>query len=349
MYNFVLVRLSVVYLMQQNKFDFSAISKFRGEIMGVACIWIILHHFKGTISFYPLSRLSLYGNAGVDIFLFLSGIGLYFTFQKNEPMSLFYKKRFVRLLIPYILICVPFYVWRFLYLGGTNLWLDITQLSFPLSRTILTWYIPAIFVFYLLFPLVYKLQNTKRIQNKTVLVILLSVFYMLLLLIFKKLSPTLYENIEIMLTRFIIFFIGCYFGRAVFKKKGLPSEWVALGFSYTIIWFLIRETAGLPTFWTRLSCGPLAISICIVLSYLFTYLKQQNFLLKVLRFFGRYSLEIYLTHVLIYNVWRNVLGVFFLSKSGIIDYLVVLAISSVLSVPIHFLVEKTSKILLKKD
>lgn len=334
--------------MQQDKFDFSAISKFRGEIMGVACIWIILHHFKGAISFYPLSRLSLYGNAGVDVFLFLSGISLYFAFQKNEPLLTFYKKRFIRLLIPYILICVPFYVWRFFYIGGTNLWLDLTQLSFPLSRTILTWYIPAIFVFYLFFPLIYKLQNTNKIQNKTVLVILFSVFYMLLLLSFKRLSPTLYGNIEIMLTRFIIFFVGCYFGKAVFKKKELPTEWVSLSFAYIIIWFLLRETAGLPAFWTRLSCGPLAISICVVLSFVFRFLKHKNLLLKILRFFGKYSLELYLTHVLIYNVWRNVLGVFFLSRSGVLDYLVVLAVSVALSIPIHFLVTKISNLLVGK-
>lgn len=335
--------------MQKKELNFAAISRYRSEIMGIACLWVILHHFQGDIPFFPLKRLSVYGNAGVDIFLFISGIGLFFSFQKKQSLASFYKKRLVRLLLPYIFICVPFFVWRSLYLGQGNLWLDITQLSFPLSRMITTWYVPAILSFYLFFPLVYKLQNNKKVGNRNILVIFFSVAYLIVLLVLKNVFPVFYENVEIALTRFVIFFIGCYFGKMVYEKKPLSVEYVALGGAYIIIWVLLRETTDLSNFWIRLSYGPLAISISLLAAYLFCFLKNNNILLILLRFFGDHSLEVYLTHVLIYNIWRNILGVRYLSSTGRLDYLVVVAIAIVVSVIVHFLVSKLSYLMLKKE
>lgn len=326
--------------MKSQGLSFSAISKFRSEIMGFACLWVVLHHFQGDFSSLFLKRLSVYGNAGVDIFLFLSGISLYFAFQKKEPLSKFYEKRVVRLLLPYLFICVPFYIWKSVYLGEGNLWLDLTQLSFPLNHMITTWYVPTIFVFYLIFPLIYRFQNGMGVQNRFVRVSVFCFLYLIALLIVNDLFPTFYNNTEIALVRFIIFFIGCYFGKAVFNKKTVPVEWLAVSLAYILIWVLLRESVNLSTLWIRLSYGPLAISICVLSAFTFNYLKEQSIFLKILRFFGNHSLEIYLTHVLIYNVWRNTLGVRFLSSGGGLDYLAVVLISVILSLPIHYSASK---------
>ena len=316
--------------------------------MGFACLWVVLHHFEGDISLLPLSRLSVYGNAGVDIFLFISGISLYFAFQKKEPLISFYKKRVVRLLIPYILICAPFYIWKSVCLGEGNLWLDLTQLSFPLNRMITTWYIPAMFVFYLVFPLVYLLQNNSKFKNRNIFVLSFCVFYLILLLILKDVFPVAYKNTEIALTRFIIFFIGCYLGKTVYEKKTVATEIVSFSGAYIIIWILLRETINLGTFWIRISYGPLAISVCLILSYVFEFVKKDNSLLVVLQFFGNHSLEMYLTHVIIRNIWRNILGTRFLSSNGALDYLVVVFIAVVVSIPIHFFVSKLTSLIIKK-
>lgn len=332
--------------MQAKALNWGAISKYRCEIMGVACLWVILHHFTGDLLFHPLKRLSVYGNAGVDIFLFLSGIGLYFAFQKNVRLSTFYKKRIVRLLIPYLLICVPYYIWLEVYAGEGNLWLNITQLSFPLSHMITTWYVPAMLLFYLLFPLVYKVQNDAKVKNRNVWVLFLSLSYLMFLLLLKNACPAFYNNTEIALTRFVIFFVGCYCAKAVYEKKRLHIEEVAISAASILLSVLLRETNGLSAFWIRMSYVPLAIAICILLAFGMTFLKENSILLKILRFFGNRSLEIYLTHVLIINVWKKTVGIKSLDPHGVIDYLAIVAISIITSVLAHVLIQKISALVL---
>lgn len=46
----------------------------------------------------------IFGSIGVEIFLFLSGMGLFFSMRKNENVLCFYKKRLKRLSVPYVLI-----------------------------------------------------------------------------------------------------------------------------------------------------------------------------------------------------------------------------------------------------
>ena len=50
------------------------ISRYRGELMGAAMLFIILFHvaLPRTDAFFGLKRC---GNVGVDMFLFLSGVG----------------------------------------------------------------------------------------------------------------------------------------------------------------------------------------------------------------------------------------------------------------------------------
>ena len=56
----------------------SDISRYRGELMGIAMILIILFHvpLARADAFFGLHRL---GNVGVDMFFFLSGMGLWFA------------------------------------------------------------------------------------------------------------------------------------------------------------------------------------------------------------------------------------------------------------------------------
>ena len=68
--------------------ELNHISRFRNEHMGVAILIIILFHvaLPRSDAFFGLRRV---GNIGVDIFLFLSGVGLWFSWAKsNAPTFL---------------------------------------------------------------------------------------------------------------------------------------------------------------------------------------------------------------------------------------------------------------------
>ena len=64
------------------------VSRYRGELMGAAILFIILFHIPLPRSdmFFGLRRCC---NIGVDMFFFLSGIGLWHSWVKNPSMSHF--------------------------------------------------------------------------------------------------------------------------------------------------------------------------------------------------------------------------------------------------------------------
>ena len=102
--------------------SWGSLSKYSSEIMGIACLWIMLHHnfFDWPTALEPLERFALYGNLGVDLFLLLSGVGLTFAWARKPSLSEFYARRFVRLLVPYVLLAVPYWCWKDLHLGNGN-------------------------------------------------------------------------------------------------------------------------------------------------------------------------------------------------------------------------------------
>ena len=59
------------------------VSKYRSELMGVFCLWVMAFHGKYVFTCPPelnsIWLIVLRGNAGVDAFFLLSGISLYFA------------------------------------------------------------------------------------------------------------------------------------------------------------------------------------------------------------------------------------------------------------------------------
>ena len=109
-------------------FKYSNISKYRGMLMGIAAISIILFHFSNeckaaNLHYYPWNEfiLNFISSSGVDIFLILSGYGLYYSFKKNNNVKKFYKKRFIKILIPYIIFCLPAIIIRYIFMEAGNL------------------------------------------------------------------------------------------------------------------------------------------------------------------------------------------------------------------------------------
>lgn len=91
------------------------LSKYRVELMGFSTIWIILFHGYRNNMIFPgklniLNFIFSKGDCGVEIFLLLSGLGLYYSFSKNPDLSCFYKNRIKRVILPYLLVSGGFWV-----------------------------------------------------------------------------------------------------------------------------------------------------------------------------------------------------------------------------------------------
>ena len=73
--------------------------KYRNHIYGISALWIVAFHIYHMIYAPLVSGISIVlqtGNMGVDVFLFLSAIGLSYSVEKNN-LSTFYKKMWILL------------------------------------------------------------------------------------------------------------------------------------------------------------------------------------------------------------------------------------------------------------
>ena len=103
------------------------------------------------------------GSSGVDAFLFLSGFGCYYSFKKKPDIQSFYKRRFLKIIIPYVIVAVPAWFWRDFIHSGAGLatyFKDLFFVSFFNRHVIWYWYIFMILVCYLIFPYIFEVVDT---------------------------------------------------------------------------------------------------------------------------------------------------------------------------------------------
>ena len=197
--------------------EWKDVSRYRGELMGAAILFIILFHV-------PLARSDMFfglrrcGNIGVDMFLFLSGIGLWYSWVKNPSVSHFYKRRLLRIFPTWLVISSIYYLQRFNFETGDylDLFLDITvNWGFWLNDELTFWYVPAIMMLYLWAPLYMKLVQRHPVYRwLPVLMICWCVIVQWVVPVHQAVG-----HIEIFWSRVPIFFIGINCGELVRKDE----------------------------------------------------------------------------------------------------------------------------------
>lgn len=151
-------------------------------LKGIAIIAMLVHHlFYTTMQYGALvNHIGWIGKVCVAIFLFLSGYGLTFQYMRNTDNSTargtlkFLYRRFVKFYLNYwfvFLIAVPLGVFAFgrtldqPYGTDTNHWLmlltDFLGLNDVYSYNITWWFNRLIIIFYLLFPILFRLTAYK--------------------------------------------------------------------------------------------------------------------------------------------------------------------------------------------
>src|ERR1035437_10841661 len=73
----------------------SILSEFRSELMGFAMLMVVFYHIAIDINSSLFAFLHYHGGFGVDVFLLLSGLGLYFSTKKGLNLKEFYLKRII--------------------------------------------------------------------------------------------------------------------------------------------------------------------------------------------------------------------------------------------------------------
>lgn len=284
--------------MKIREIELADVSRYRGELMGAAIIFIILFHV-------PLARSDMFfglrrcGNIGVDMFLFLSGLGLWYSWVKNPSVKHFYRRRLLRIFPTWLVISSIYYLQRFNFETGDylNLLLEITiNWGFWLNDEGTFWFIPAIMMLYLWAPWYMRLiQKHPVFRWLPVLMICWCVIVQWVIPIHQAVG-----HIEIFWSRVPIFFIGINFAEWVKKDVKIePSgRWLILitfiMTASTCIWLEQMIHGRFPLFAERMIYIPLTISLIILLNDLFR--NTPKWCNRTLVFLGGLSLEIYLIH-----------------------------------------------------
>ena len=267
--------------------NLSVYSKYRTQIMGLAAIMIIVCHIRGfDLSHVPLlEKLLWFGNYGVEFFLFVSGIGMYYSLTKKDVSILqWYKKRYVRIGVPFLLIAISIYPLRILLnvpASFSDFLLYITTLEFWIHHRG-AWYVAMLFPLYFLTPSIVRVVNTYKSRVITVSVL------MMLLLVFSYIPSEneIIRNIQSLTSRVPIFILGI--GIASYVKNGyvlnaIKTCFIVLG--GFLIWHYCNFLLG----------GGIAI-ICLI-GIIMDFICKCKPINKTFSFMGNMSLESYLTNI----------------------------------------------------
>ena len=265
-------------------------------------LFVILFHValdRGD-PFYGLRRC---GNVGVDIFLFLSGVGLWFSWVKTPDVRRFYRRRLLRIVPTWLVVATAFYLPD--YLGARRFSRSIVDLigditinwDFWLHDELTFWYVPAIMALYLVAPWYMRLvQNRPIYRWLPLLMVVWCVMVQWVLPIHHAVG-----HLEIFWSRVPIFFIGINFGELVRTRRQLPGEsvWLLLlTFLMTFGTCLYLEQVRhghFPLFVEQMLYIPFTVCTVLVMNRIFR--RTPQWVNSAFRFVGALSLEAYLIHI----------------------------------------------------
>ena len=320
---------------------YALLSQYRGELMGLAMLWVMLFHaYEFDFASPYLNAFKWLGFSGVDMFFLLSGLGLYGSIvRRDEPFRSYFRRRCARVLPAYWLVVGLYSLW--LRLQGrisitTALWsLSTLHYWFHIPGAF-NWYIPALLLFYALAPLWVKVLRRCRYRG---LVTLLT--FPLAYGIYRLSIPVGLNYMSDFLDRIPTFaaglLAGCYLAekQPFSRRHGLAWGAVALcGIAVAVL-----RVRGRLYISTCYMVGACVFPFCLLLAKGLDLVRWE-WVRRPLRFLGAYSLEIYLLNVIITREFETLSGWFSWDAGHGVYYLCVYAVNLVLAVWLHRMLQR---------
>lgn len=338
--------------MNTGKITWESLSKYRNVIYGISAILIVLFHYGNTIlkSNSELKSLAhiyenFIGSVGVDIFLIMSGISLYYSLHRKFDIKSFYTKRFKRILIPYFVVAIPY--WYIVDIARGNLGFirmlkDLFFVTFFTDANRSLWYVFAICCLYLVYPYLYLLFEKFDKYREWVFVSLLFIVCVGNYVFFLY-GYEIYDNIEIMLSRIPAFLLGIYAGKKVYNGESFKKSdiFILVVSAITDITVSIARYTGkvyvysMLRRYTQIMRAMVLLVLIVYIMNKFKISEKQKFL----NLCGNLSLEIYLVHITVILFFSRVhIGV-----ERVLCFLIYLALVAILVKELHSFCEKIYK------
>lgn len=285
----------------EQKVNYHIVSQYRTEIMGIAMLLILFYHSSFPVLPPIVKELHDIAYFGVDIFILMSGMGLYVSLERNNSIISFLKKRFLRIVPIYVPVVFLYSVISILkdhHNISLILW-NCTTLSFWMDlEGAFNWYVPALVALYLLAPFYYRIM--KKVKNKEIFTQISIICGLCVCLFMIKIKA---YHLLILFSRLPIFFIGFWFGNKVLSNQKVSKKFLVfnifgsvVGGGVLVYWMKIYDNdtlRGYGLWWYPfIFIAPLLV---LGLGRLFQKIGRKEY--KILIFFGKNSLEIFLVNI----------------------------------------------------
>lgn len=285
------------------------IIKYRNCWMGFSILWVMFTHSHFGMPNAFLTFIKDIGFISVDGFLFASGLGCYYSLKKNDDILLFLKRRFEKLAPAYYLVIIPFilYKWLILHVPFQYVWGNLTFLqSLTTYGTGFSWYVSAIWVYYLLAPYFKKLIDRLTWKQNFGVIALMVVFSVA----FWKTNTLI-----IIIARIPVVYLGMMLGKLddSYRFSGKQIAFIEFLIIPGLILIVLFKaffphllwTHGLYWYPSLLIVPAYCFNISFVL-YALRNLRLGEILNKILNVLGANTFELFLVHIFIDDILMEV-------------------------------------------
>lgn len=278
-----------------SQFNVQDISKYRTYLMGIATLMVIFGHSAGNGVVMPGWMESLCGLAsvGVDIFLLVSGLGLWYSLNnlKDENLSggvlkRWYARRYKRILVPYLII-IGFHQVLCIMHGRLifQALLELSTINYWINHQG-AWFIAMLIPVYAVTPLYYRISRKMKspVLYSMAIIAVIVLVSALNYPIESMLGEMVIANIKQVLYHLPSFLIGFMLAPFALNNIKVSYFWMIL-LPLGIV--LIQKFTHFG-YWPGFLVLPFITICCLLLRYV------GRVVTAVLGFFGKISLESYL-------------------------------------------------------
>ncbi|MFX1393284.1 MAG: acyltransferase family protein [Promethearchaeota archaeon] len=309
-------------------------------------------------------RIFDYGNIGVDLFFFLSGMLLTINILnrgvENHSWSDWYKRRIIRIFPAYWIMSSIIIVSLFI----TNHYFELSHIlvnfsgfqMIPIKNPnfefihFIYWYITAILFCYLLFPIMFNAirKNFKAITIVGIILFVLFIFYFSSFLLISLYISKNLLNFELQIfifgffiIKFFVFFFGVVFGYWIGDNNMENLEKIyetKIGITLFIILVVLLLLSFFGYFGKNLLFFMFPVISFVFIPFSLFFFNKFYKINELLTYFGKRSYEIYLVHHFSFLLISYTLfNLFFLPSNPISDLIMIPIFLFLVLIFAHFL------------
>lgn len=286
---------------------YERISKYKSHMLAFAILVVVFGHTQyyhsGLMDYADLNVAQWYTLGSVEIFMFISGFGIFQSLHKNRDTYTFYIRRLGKIFPSYLPVILCWIAFK-AYIGEMRFGEAVGNITtfgwWGVLPNQFNWYLPATMILYLLSPLFYDVIT--RAKRPWLGVVAL---FVLIVSLWRS-------NILMSITRFPTYYLGMYYG-SKFAAKETPTKrsivlWAIAGviaMALVPYYFIYRRNTlwyygmfWILFFFSTHSC---LFGVTWLLEKQSRW-KWGRALNRGLQFLGERSFEIYLVHLAFFEV-----------------------------------------------